>query len=95
VPAARYYRKGKTSEIILETVNPPDKAPNMTEETKAAIKKAFVDQVGTEFTVGKIREYGKHGIVFTFRVLTHDGKEVCNIPIRFDKMLETWGHPNL
>ena len=67
----------------------------LTPQRQEALRVMFIEQVGGEFTVGDIREYGKYGIVFTFLALSHDGKELYGIPIRFDTMLEHWGHPNI
>ena len=59
------------------------------------MRTGFIEQVGRGLTVGEIREYGKYGIVFTFRGVSHDDRELYRIPIRFDRMLEYFGHPDL
>ena len=80
----KYYRKGTSPEIVMETRSVKGKEPNLTPEKQEAIRVRFIKQVGGEFSVGEIREYGKYGIVFTLLGLSHDGKELYRIPIRFD-----------
>ena len=87
------YRKDNTPEIIYEMKSAKGYEVRPSKEKQDAIRNGFIEQVGTEFSAGKIKEYGEHGIVFTMRGVSHDDKELYNIPIRFDRMLAYFGHP--
>ncbi len=92
--SARHYRNGTTPEIVFETrLVEGAEHMTLTPAEESRIRNTFIEQVGTEFSVAQIREYGDHGIVFTCRAITHDGRELYRIPIPFDTMLAHFSHP--